>query len=130
METFQERVKQARESKGYTQDQVADLTGITKATISRYENGKRKDPARQELKKLAKCYDISVDWLIGVTDVKIPYGDISEIYAELSYKRKEQCLTYAKFLLKEQQDEANATQGRKVSTNSVPGERPGNREED
>ena len=35
------RLKETRESRGFTQQQLADLVGTTKQTIGRLENGKR-----------------------------------------------------------------------------------------
>jgi transcriptional regulator with XRE-family HTH domain len=40
-ERWRENLKRARESKGWTLDQLARLTGITKSQISMLEKGKR-----------------------------------------------------------------------------------------
>lgn len=36
---FKDRLKQAREAKGYTQGQLAKLLGVTKSAVSNYESG-------------------------------------------------------------------------------------------
>ena len=50
VEGFGEKIKRARLRKGKTQEELAALLGTTKATISRYESGKREvsiDTAQQ-----------------------------------------------------------------------------------
>ncbi len=36
---FKERLKEAREQKGYTQTQLAEMVGVTKSAIANYETG-------------------------------------------------------------------------------------------
>jgi len=38
--SFQEQLKKARINRGYTQQQIADLMGITNSTYCGYETGK------------------------------------------------------------------------------------------
>ncbi len=62
-----ERLRQARESKGWTQVYVAKLLGITSQALSNYERGER-DPDTPLLNRLAELYGVSADWLLGRTD--------------------------------------------------------------
>ena len=55
----------ARELKGLTQKEVSKKTGITEASISRYETGER-IPNAIILCRLAKCYGVSTDRLLEV----------------------------------------------------------------
>ena len=57
-----EKLLQLRESKGMTQRQVYDATGITDVTISRYENNLR-IPTLENAKILSKLYGVSLDEL-------------------------------------------------------------------
>jgi len=65
------RLKQARKNKGLTQDYVAKILGTTYQTISNYERGIR-DPDTDSLTRLANLYEISIDWLLGLTDDPTP----------------------------------------------------------
>ena len=60
--SFTERLKEARISVGYTQQQVADAMGITNSTYCGYETGKRQ-PDVAKIKQLAKILKTSGDFL-------------------------------------------------------------------
>ena len=61
------RLRQLRKSKGYTQIRVQTETGIEQALLSKYENGERIPPT-VTLLKLADFYRVSVDYLLCRTD--------------------------------------------------------------
>ena len=61
---FGERLKSARNAKGYTQEQLATMIGVAKSTLTGYEKGNR-EPDVFKIKKLSKALDISADYLIG-----------------------------------------------------------------
>ena len=64
MSTLGERLKKARERKGYSQVEVSKRTNINNKTLSRYEkNGSEPDSA--SLKLLADLYEVSTDFLLG-----------------------------------------------------------------
>ena len=60
---FPEQLKTARLNLNYTQQQVADLMGITKSTYCGYETGKRK-PDVEKIKLLANILQTSGDILL------------------------------------------------------------------
>ena len=60
---FSNQLKKARLNMHYTQQQVADLMGITKSTYCGYETGKRK-PDVDKKKKLARILNTSGDVLL------------------------------------------------------------------
>lgn len=60
---FPEQLKIARLNMNYTQQQVADLMGITKSTYCGYETGKRQ-PDVAKIKQLAKILQTSGDTLL------------------------------------------------------------------
>lgn len=62
-----ERLRIARERNNLKQTQVRHRTGINNKTLSGYERG-ISEPDFETLKLLAELYDVSVDWLLGVTD--------------------------------------------------------------
>lgn len=57
------RVKQIRAKAGETQDAVAELLQLEKASISRKERGKTVFSV-EELLTLAQRYGVSLDWLV------------------------------------------------------------------
>lgn len=61
--TFGARLKSARNSKRFTQHQVADTLGLNFTTISKYENDKSQ-PDNEILHKMAVLYEVSIDWLL------------------------------------------------------------------
>lgn len=64
IETFAQKLAQARKDAGYSQRQMADFMKISKSTIASYETG-RTQPDIETLGKLADFYEVSADWLIG-----------------------------------------------------------------
>ena len=61
--SFGENLRAARESKGYTQQQVADMMQIDKSTYCGYETSKRQ-PDMHKIKLLSKILGISGDDLL------------------------------------------------------------------
>lgn len=59
-----ERLRHARERKGWTQVYVARTLGITAQALSNYEHDFR-DPDTGVLQRLAEFYGVSTDWLLG-----------------------------------------------------------------
>src|SRR5690606_20618535 len=66
------RLKMLREKHGYLQKFVADKLGIRSNTLSGYETGTR-SPDPEMLVKLAELYNVTTDYLLGITD--IPFVD-------------------------------------------------------
>ncbi len=66
------RIRDLREDADLTQSDVAKLLNVRQNTYSQYENGQRQIPIPM-LIALAKYYETSVDYLLGLTDVKTPY---------------------------------------------------------
>ena len=59
-----QRLRQARESAGLSQAQVAKLIGLSRPAVTEMENETRKVSAG-ELKGLARHYKVSVEWVTG-----------------------------------------------------------------
>ena len=66
------RIRDLREDNDLTQSQVAKYLNIKQNTYSQYENGHRQIPV-DCLIELARLYQTSVDYILGLTDVKKPY---------------------------------------------------------
>lgn len=74
---FANRLKLLRREKGLTQAQLGDCLNLAESTISLYENGKR-TPHYDILKSMALFFKVSLDFLLGYTDVRHPHNAIWE----------------------------------------------------
>ena len=68
MEIFSKRLREIRESYGYTQKQVAEKLHICQQSYDRYEMDTG-EPSLETLAKLSQLFDVSVDYLLGISDV-------------------------------------------------------------
>ena len=66
------RIKDLREDNDLTQKRIAEYLHIKQNTYSQYENGQRQIPI-DALIALAKFYNTSTDYILGLTSEKTPY---------------------------------------------------------
>ncbi len=66
------RLKEVLEEKDVKQSELAKRTGITEATISNYISNKQL-PKLGVVEKIADTLNISVDYLLGLSDIKCYY---------------------------------------------------------
>ena len=62
-----ERLKELRIERNFKLKEVAEKLNVTIRTISRYEDGTR-EPSVEMIIKFCKLYDVSPDYLLGLTD--------------------------------------------------------------
>ena len=62
-----ERLKQLRTENRYSQTQIADMCGVTQATIGRYETGVAEPPIGKLL-WYANQFEVSLDYIFGRID--------------------------------------------------------------
>lgn len=67
--SFGSRLKELRTEKNFSQKQVASDMKISITAISQYESDSR-FPNEEMLKRICKYYQISSDYLLGLTDTK------------------------------------------------------------
>ena len=65
------RLRRVREQRGLTLTEAASLTGMSKSTLSRLENGQRK-PSLELLLPLSQTYRVPLDDLVGAPEVGDP----------------------------------------------------------
>ena len=72
--TLAERLKDERNRKKLTLAQVEQETGVSRAALGKYENTDEmpKDVSPYNLEKLARFYDVSLDYLMGMTEQRKP----------------------------------------------------------
>lgn len=61
------RIRDLREDNDLTQDQIIKILKMHKTTYTNYEQGKR-EPPFEFIVKLAKIYNVSIDYIAGLTD--------------------------------------------------------------
>lgn len=66
------RIREIREDRDLSQKEISELLMCDQSLYSKYELGKRELPLRIAA-ELAKYYGVSVDYLIGLTDIPEPY---------------------------------------------------------
>ena len=71
------RIKKLRQEKGVYQADLAKYLGLKQQTISAYENGTN-EPDLKTLNKIAKYFDVSIDYLIGRSNVRDPADKIAQ----------------------------------------------------
>ena len=64
---MQNRLKELRKKRGYTQISVQMQTGIEQALLSKFENEERIPPT-ETIFRLAEFYNVSIDYLLCRTD--------------------------------------------------------------
>ena len=66
------RIRALREDRDLTQKKIAEILNMSQTGYSKYETGENDIPTRI-LIELAKFYNTSVDYLLGITDEQQPY---------------------------------------------------------
>ena len=71
--SFGEKLSEIRKDRGIKQKALADILGIGDDMLSKYERGVHTMPDNLKI-VVAKYFNISLDYLIGVIDEQIPYN--------------------------------------------------------
>ncbi|MET3579953.1 transcriptional regulator with XRE-family HTH domain [Mesorhizobium robiniae] len=61
---FQQRLRRAREIRGWSQSELATQAGMPASSIAHFETGTRK-PSFDTLRRLANALDMTTDFLLG-----------------------------------------------------------------
>jgi len=77
-----ERLRWLRQEDGISQEELGSKIGVTRQSISDYENGK-KNPRWDLVVELAKHYGVSLDYLLGITDSKSKSQVVQEVSNEI-----------------------------------------------
>ena len=110
---FGDILKNLRESKNTTQKDLADHLGITDRNIRYYETGQRMPPT-DILIKIADYFNVSVDYLLGRTDIKDPMNKIESEFnksfniEDLSPESQEDLKKYIELLKLKDMQERNS----------------------
>lgn len=72
---YNERIRNLREDHFYTQQKMAELLNVGQRTYCDYESGKTRIPV-DSLITLARFYNVSMDYICGVTDKIAPFPQL------------------------------------------------------
>ena len=76
-----EKIKKYREIKGITQAEIAELLGVSPATVSKYEAGTL-EPNIESIKKFSELFEVSIDKLLKDDTFDISKIDILAVLRE------------------------------------------------
>ncbi|MBR5319612.1 MAG: helix-turn-helix transcriptional regulator [Peptococcaceae bacterium] len=110
-------LRKLREDHELKQDSLAKQLGVVQQTYSNYEKGHSAIPL-EYLVKLASFYQVSTDYLLGLTPLEKPAADMGKPYAQgktlgevtsalvtLSPQRRRQLLDYLSYLVARQKED-------------------------
>lgn len=101
MSILSERIRMLREEFPLTQFQLAEKLNIATSSISQYESGDRV-PSDEIKIKLANFFDVSLDFLMGLSDIRNPYVffTLSEYFKSLTEDEINDVIKYTMFIKK------------------------------
>ena len=82
MASIGDNMKRLRKERGFTQEKLAELTGLNEKSISFYENGTRNVPS-DCLVSIADAFGVSVDVLLGRVEMTQMDELMSRIHAAI-----------------------------------------------
>ena len=79
--SIQERLKDLRVERGLTLEQLAEKTHLSKSALGSYEGDNLKDISHYALIELAKFYEVTVDYLLGLSQTRNhPNADLADLH--------------------------------------------------
>lgn len=118
MATFGERLKHLRSKNNLNQDELASKINKKKDSISKYEHNKA-FPEMPILIKIADYFKVSIDYLLGRSDIRQIKEEITNdelnlinIYKELDPNTKKEVVEFIKF------KQSQITQNAKFTTST------------
>lgn len=108
---FSTRLKQLRQKHRLTQSELAEILGLKPTAISNYESN-RNEPSFSKLIALSQYFDVSCDYLLGISDSYLPIGgevldkdivDFFQLYQQLNSDSVAELKQYANYLLYKQE---------------------------
>ncbi len=110
-----ERIKSLRLEKDITQDKFSEIFQISKSNVSKYENDII-EPNNELLLKIASYFNVSLDYLLGNSDIRNPYKPAS---TELNKKDIKEIDKYMEKVEKDLTNEAMMFDGEPFDKESI-----------
>lgn len=90
---FAERLKELRLEKEMQQTELAEMLNLRSSAISKYEKGITQ-PSIETLIKLSEIFEVTIDYLVGVSNEKNPYKNMNLTPAEANLIDRFRSLNY------------------------------------
>lgn len=102
MDTMGERIARLMKEAGFTQKELAQVTGVTEAAISRYLKDER-EPKAEVIANLATALNTTSDYLIRGQEEKGSFEDIHRLVARgVRNMDKDEKMKLVRLLLKDE----------------------------
>lgn len=101
LEIFANRLKRLRKQHNLSTRALGEIVGVSNATISRYETGKR-DPDLVIAYKLAEYFGVTVEYLCGEGD-GIGIELLTEMYSKLPDASRQDAIKYITYLYEKEE---------------------------
>lgn len=75
---FSQRLSELMKERHITQDTLAHALGVKRQTVSLYKSGQSM-PDAEQLKNIAKFFNVASDWLLGLSDSRELSGELSQV---------------------------------------------------
>ena len=127
---FKDRLKALRKEKKLTQVKLGEMLNYGYTAIANYESG-RNQPSIPDVKKIASIFNVSMDYLLGVNDIRHPYviddetaefNEFRRYYAMLNDDSKDELMLYMQFLVDRQarmKAQANLSYGEPAAKGTI-----------
>lgn len=96
---FPERLKKLRKENNLSQKKLAEQIGFAYQNIQKYENGTA-EPLAKNLKILADIFNVSIDYLVGETNLRYSKELLQKI-EKLSQSQQERVVQFIEELVSE-----------------------------
>ena len=73
MQDLNIKLAMLRKEHGYTQEQLSDFLNLTRSAVSNYELGIN-EPSLDTMVAIADLYGVSLDWLMGRTNLRYNFN--------------------------------------------------------
>lgn len=111
-EGMAQRIKALRKEKGLTLEQVADVVGVGKSTVRKWETGMIANMKRDKIASLAKALGTTPEYLMGWEEKKVSPSEptltegekmMLELFRKIPEDRQQEALDLLRIALKIQQ---------------------------
>ena len=101
MSILSERLKMLREEANMSKSDLATQLNIGISSVSQYESGDR-IPSDEVKINIVKLFDVSLDYLMGLTNIRNPYVffTLSSVLKDLSQEEINEVIKYILFIKK------------------------------
>ncbi len=102
------RLEELRDEKDLKKKDVAKIIGVVESVYSEWENGKLSIPTKR-LNELANFYEINIDYILGLTDIRLHMKTKNELDIDIVSTRLKEIRKFLKLTMRELSSKFNTT---------------------